>query len=55
VYRIYELGLGNAKVQSASDDSSARPAHGSRVEVTLLKNGVDELASQTPASMAQPQ
>jgi outer membrane protein OmpA-like peptidoglycan-associated protein len=56
VYRIYELGLGNAKMQAASDDSSAKPAaHGSRVEVTLLKNGVGELASQTPASMAQPQ
>jgi outer membrane protein OmpA-like peptidoglycan-associated protein len=58
VYRIYELGLGNAKVQSASDDSTAKPTHGSRVEVTLLKNGVDELsqqASQQTPSMSQPQ
>src|ERR1700694_5832374 len=57
VYRIYELGLGNAKLQSAPDDSTAKPAHGSRVEVTMLKNGVGELsqqASQAP-SMSQPQ
>jgi outer membrane protein OmpA-like peptidoglycan-associated protein len=56
VYRIYELGLGNAKMQTASDDSTAKSAHGSRVEVTLLKNGVGELqASQQAPSMSQPQ
>ncbi len=58
VYRIYELGLGNAKVQTASDDTTAKPSHGSRVEVTLLKNGVGELTEQTAPqtpSMSQPQ
>ena len=58
VYRIYELGLGNAKIQAASDDTTAKHAHGSRVEVTLLKNGVGELnqqASQQAPSMSQPQ
>jgi outer membrane protein OmpA-like peptidoglycan-associated protein len=56
VYRIYELGLGNAKLQSASDDTTAKPAHGSRVEVTLMKNSVGDLqANQQPPSMAQPQ
>lgn len=58
VYRIYELGLGNAKMQAASDDATAKPSHGSRVEVTLLKNGVGELneqASQQTPSMSQPQ
>jgi outer membrane protein OmpA-like peptidoglycan-associated protein len=56
VYRIYELGLGNAKMQTASDEGSAKSAHGSRVEVTLLKNGVGELqASQQAPSMSQPQ
>src|SRR6266702_1136615 len=57
VYRIYELGLGNAKVQTASDDTT-KHARGSRVEVTLLKNGVGELtqqASQQSPSMSQPQ
>jgi outer membrane protein OmpA-like peptidoglycan-associated protein len=58
VYRIYELGLGNAKMQTASDDTTARPSHGSRVEVTLLKNGVGELSQQTSQqtpAMSQPQ
>jgi outer membrane protein OmpA-like peptidoglycan-associated protein len=58
VYRIYELGLGNAKLQTASDDTTAKPAHGSRVEVTLLKNGVGELSEQAnpqAPSMSQPQ
>jgi len=56
VYRIYELGLGSAKLQSASDDSSAKKARGSRVEVTLLKNGVGELqADQQAPSMSQPE
>jgi outer membrane protein OmpA-like peptidoglycan-associated protein len=54
VYRIYELGLGNAKMQAASAD--AKPVHGSRVEVTLLKNSIDELqSSQQAPSMSQPQ
>lgn len=58
VYRIYELGLGNAKMQTASDDTTAKPSHGSRVEVTLLKNGVGELSQQTSQqtpAMSQPQ
>jgi outer membrane protein OmpA-like peptidoglycan-associated protein len=58
VYRIYELGLGNAKMQAASDDSTVKHSHGSRVEVTLLKNGVGELNQQTTPqtqSMSQPQ
>jgi outer membrane protein OmpA-like peptidoglycan-associated protein len=57
VYRIYELGLGNARIQSASDDATAKSSHGSRVEVTLLKNGVGELSAgqQQAPSMSQPQ
>ncbi|MDR3764076.1 MAG: OmpA family protein [Acidobacteriota bacterium] len=50
VYRIYELGLGNASVENSSAD--ARPAHTSRVEITLLRNGVNELA-QGQGSIAQ--
>ena len=56
VYRIYELGLGNAAMKQASGERKAASAHGSRVEVTLLKNGVGDLqASQTTQSMSQPQ
>jgi hypothetical protein len=43
VYRIFVMGMGNAKVPAA--DGEAKPAHGSRVEVSLLKNDVDQLAS----------
>ena len=61
VYRIYVIGLGNAKVQTAVADnnsssmkaSSAKPAP-NRVEVSLLKNNLDQLASygnaQPPAA-----
>jgi outer membrane protein OmpA-like peptidoglycan-associated protein len=58
VFRIYELGLGNAKMQAASDDPNAKHTRGSRVEVTLLKNGVGELAQPAAPqtqSMSQPQ
>lgn len=63
VYRIFVLGMGNAKVQSASADATnpnsnsaapAKPAHGNRVEVSLMKNSLDQLAangtSQQPAN-----
>ncbi|MGA3126796.1 MAG: OmpA family protein [Candidatus Korobacteraceae bacterium] len=56
VYRIYELGLGNARLQSASGGQAAKPSPGSRVEVTLLKNGVGELqAIQQAPAMSQPE
>jgi len=57
VYRIYVMGLGNAKVQTpAADDTSSsnakttsgRPAP-NRVEVSLLKNSLEQLASNGPA------
>ncbi len=43
VYRIFVMGMGNAKVPAP--DGEARPAHGNRVEISLLKNDVDQLAS----------
>lgn len=56
VYRIYELGLGNAKMQAAADEQTAKPVHGSRVSVTLLKNGIGDLSASQPApAMSQPQ
>jgi len=51
VYRIYVMGMGNAKLP-ASDTTSNR-AHGNRVEISLLKNNVDQLASSVqPAGYA---
>jgi outer membrane protein OmpA-like peptidoglycan-associated protein len=56
VYRIYELGLGNARLQSASGGQAVKSSPGSRVEVTLLKNGVGDLqAIQQAPSMSQPE
>jgi outer membrane protein OmpA-like peptidoglycan-associated protein len=45
VYRIYVMGMGNAKLP-ATDGNTA--GHGNRVEVSLLKNSVDQLASASP-------
>jgi len=42
VYRIFVLGMGNAKLPAAQENSS-EPAHGNRVEISLLKNNVDQL------------
>jgi len=51
VYRIFVMGMGNAKVQTAASETSSsspkasgRPAP-NRVEVSLLKNNLDQLAS----------
>jgi len=59
VYRIYVVGMGNAPVQSASsseEGAKAKRSSGGRVEISLLKNDLEQLASSssgTPA--AQPQ
>ena len=42
VYRIFVMGLGNAKIPTGN--SSEKPSQGNRVEVSLLKNNVDQLA-----------
>jgi hypothetical protein len=43
VYRIFVMGMGNAKLP-VQEGSEAR-GHGNRVEISLLKNDVDQLAS----------
>jgi outer membrane protein OmpA-like peptidoglycan-associated protein len=45
VYRVFVMGMGNARMAASSDDPNSRPAHGNRVQVSLLKNSVDQLAS----------
>jgi outer membrane protein OmpA-like peptidoglycan-associated protein len=49
VYRIYVVGMGNAPVQSADQTADAKTKHisGGRVEVSLLKNDLEQLASTT--------
>jgi outer membrane protein OmpA-like peptidoglycan-associated protein len=49
VYRIYVVGMGNAPVASA-DESGKKRVSGGRVEISLLKNDLEQLAStSTPA------
>jgi len=48
VYRIYVLGMGNAPVQSTGEATATetpKRMSGGRVEVSLLKNDVEQLAS----------
>jgi outer membrane protein OmpA-like peptidoglycan-associated protein len=56
VYRIYVVGMGNAPVPSASadDQSKTKRTSGGRVEISLLKNDLEQLSSNaTPASADQ--
>ena len=57
VYRIHELGLGNAKVQTASANGEEQSSHarGSRVQITVLKNDVSGLQAgqQPPPAMSE--
>jgi outer membrane protein OmpA-like peptidoglycan-associated protein len=58
VYRIYVVGMGNAPVQSANpEDAKTKHTSGGRVEVSLLKNDLETLASTsaTPAPATQDQ
>ncbi len=52
VYRIYVVGMGNAPVPSASadDQSKTKRTSGGRVEISLLKNDLEQLTatSATP-------
>src|SRR5260370_2600778 len=54
VYRIYLVGMGNAPVPAATASTEAKPKRitGGRVEISLLKNNLEQLASTstTPAS-----
>lgn len=46
VYRIFVVGMGNAPVQTASaDDAKAKRNSGGRVEISLMKNDLEQLAS----------
>ena len=59
VYRIYVVGMGNAPVPTAAtDDPKAKRTSGGRVEVSLLKNDLETLATTSaapaPANQDQP-
>ena len=49
VYRIYLVGMGNAPVQATAGDTTTKPKRisGGRVEISLLKNNLEQLASSS--------
>jgi outer membrane protein OmpA-like peptidoglycan-associated protein len=47
VYRIYLVGMGNAP--TASDDAKAKRVAGGRVEISLLKNDLEQLSANNAA------
>ncbi len=55
VYRIYLVGMGNAPVPS--DDPKAKRVSGGRVEISLLKNDLEQLSANAgaPATTADQQ
>lgn len=56
VYRIYVLGMGNAPRPATAEGEKPRRTTGGRVEVSLLKNDVEQLSAQAstaPATRAQ--
>jgi outer membrane protein OmpA-like peptidoglycan-associated protein len=55
VYRIYLVGMGNAPVAGADQDSKTKHISGGRVEISLLKNDLEQLSSNSSApTMDQP-
>jgi len=55
VYRIYVVGMGNAPVASADADSKTKHMSGGRVEISLLKNDLEQLSSNSPVPTSQDQ
>jgi outer membrane protein OmpA-like peptidoglycan-associated protein len=54
VYRIYLVGMGNAPVPESGGEAKSKRIIGGRVEISLLKNNLEQLAS-TGTSQDQPQ
>jgi outer membrane protein OmpA-like peptidoglycan-associated protein len=55
VYRIYLVGMGNAPLPSADENAKSKRLSGGRVEVSLLKNDLEQLSSIGAAPMTQDQ
>jgi outer membrane protein OmpA-like peptidoglycan-associated protein len=53
VYRIFEVGMGNAPQQNA--EGKTTKLRGGKVNVTLMKNGIDQLATAQPNAQPQQQ
>lgn len=57
VYRVYLVGMGNAPTPASTGDAKPKRITGGRVEVSLLKNNLEQLASTstTPATTTEQQ
>jgi len=51
VYRIYLVGMGNAPVEGADADAKTKHISGGRVEISLLKNDLEQLSSNSSEPM----
>ncbi len=51
VYRIYLVGMGNVPVAGTDEDAKTKRISGGRVEISLLKNDLEQLSSNSPAPM----
>jgi outer membrane protein OmpA-like peptidoglycan-associated protein len=51
VYRVYTVGMGNAPIKA---EGKAVRTRGGRVEISLLKNGLGDLASSAPVNASVP-
>jgi outer membrane protein OmpA-like peptidoglycan-associated protein len=49
VYRIYLVGMGNAPMPGAEENGKTKHLTGGRVEISLLKNDLEQLSSNAPA------
>jgi outer membrane protein OmpA-like peptidoglycan-associated protein len=54
VYRIYLVGMGNAPTPASASETKPKRMIGGRVEISLLKNNLEQLAS-TGTTQDQPQ
>jgi outer membrane protein OmpA-like peptidoglycan-associated protein len=49
VYRIYLVGMGNTPTPASAGDSKPKRISGGRVEISLMKNNLEQLAGNTSA------
>jgi outer membrane protein OmpA-like peptidoglycan-associated protein len=54
IYRIYLVGMGNAPTPTSDGDAKPKRITGGRVEVSLLKNNLEQLASTTSTTSTNP-
>ncbi len=52
VYRIYVLGMGNAPRQASATGEKPRRTTGGRVEISLMKNNLEQLSAQNASAPA---